>query len=164
MVNEEIRDREVRLIDEEGNQVGIVPVEQAQNLAFDKNLDLVKVSPNAKPPVCRIMDYGKYRYEQQRKEREARKNQRTIQVKELRLSPNTDTHDVNIRVRQAQGFLKDGDKVKVSVRFRGRELGHTDMANDIFDAFVEGTSELGVVDKKPKMEGRSMVMFLAPKN
>lgn len=164
MINEQIRDKEVRLIDVDGEQLGIVPVKDAQRIADEKKLDLVKISPNAKPPVCKIMDYGKHRFDQQKREKEARKKQKVISIKELRLSPNTDTHDINVKIKKAKEFLQDGDKVKVSVRFRGRELGHTEVAFKIFDNFAEAVSEYGVVEKAPKMEGRSMAMFLAPKN
>ncbi len=164
MINEQIRDKEVRLIDVDGEQLGIVPVKEAQRIADEKKLDLVKISPNAKPPVCKIMDYGKHRFDQQKREKEARKKQKVISIKELRLSPNTDTHDINVKIKKAKEFLQDGDKVKVSVRFRGRELGHTEVAFKIFDNFAEAVSEYGVVEKAPKMEGRSMAMFLAPKN
>lgn len=162
-VNEQIREREVRLIDVDGKQVGVVPSKKALEMAYDKKLDLVKVAPNAKPPVCRIMDYGKYKYEMAKKEKEARKNQKVINIKEIRLTPNIEDHDLNIKAKRAIGFLKDGDKVKVSVRFRGRQMGHTDMGKEVLAKFIEITSEAGVVDKKPKMEGRNMVMFLAPK-
>lgn len=134
---------------------------QAIELAISKKLDLVKVAPNAKPPVCRIMDYGKYRYEQEKKEKEARKKQKVINVKELRFSPNIEDHDLNTKANRAIDFLKNGDRVKVSVRFRGREMGHTDLGREVLDKFYDLISEYGVVDKKPKMEGRSLVMFLS---
>ena len=163
MINEQIRDKEVRLIDEDGTQLGIVDGKEAQRLADEKNLDLAKISPTAKPPVCKIMDYSKYRFDQQKKEKEARKKQKTVDIKELRLSPNTDTHDINVKIKKATEFLKDGDKVKVSIRFRGRELGHTQVAYKILDDFAKAVAELGNIEKPPKMEGRSMAMFLAPK-
>jgi len=163
MINEQIRDKEVRLIDEDGTQLGITEGKEAQRLADEKNLDLVKISPTAKPPVCKIMDYSKYRFDQQKKEKEARKKQKTVDIKELRLSPNTDTHDINVKIKKATEFLKDGDKVKVSIRFRGRELGHTQVAYKILDDFAKAVAELGNIEKPPKMEGRSMAMFLAPK-
>ncbi len=164
MINEQIRDKEVRLIDENGEQLGIVLSKEAQRLADEKKLDLVKIAPTAKPPVCRIMDYGKYKFDQAKKEKEARKKQKTVDVKELRLSPSIDTHDIQVKVKKAIEFLKDGDKVKVSIRFRGREIGHSKTAAVILENFAKDTDEYGVVDKPPKMEARSLVMFLAPKN
>jgi len=163
MINEQIRDKEVRLIDVDGAQLGIVPGKDAQRMADEKRLDLVKISPTAKPPVCKIMDYSKFRFEQSKKEKEARKKQRTISVKEVRLSPNIDTHDVEVKVRRAISFLKDGDKVKVTIRFRGRELGRTEIGYGIMNDFLAKVSEVGQVDKPPKMEARSMAMFLSPK-
>ena len=163
MINEQIRDKEVRLIDVDGSQLGIVPGRDAQRMADEKRLDLVKISPTAKPPVCKIMDYSKFRFEQSKKEKEARKKQRTMDVKEIRLSPNIDTHDVEVKVRKALGFLKDGDKVKVTIRFRGRELGRTEIGYAIMNDFLSKVSEVGQVDKPPKMEARSMAMFLSPK-
>ena len=162
-INEQIRDKEVRLIYADGTQMGIVPGREAQRIADEKRLDLVKISPTAKPPVCKIMDYSKFKFEQSKKEKEARKKQRTIDIKELRLSPNTDTHDVDVKVKKAIGFLKDGDKVKVTVRFRGRELGRSEMGYAIMNDFAAKVSEFGNVEKPPKMEARSMAMFLAPK-
>jgi len=161
-INEQIRDREVRLIDSNGDQVGVVPINKAQAIAFDRKLDLVKVAPNAKPPVCRVMDYGKYKYEQAKKEKEARKNQKIINIKEVRLSPRIEEHDLTVKSNQAIKFLKNGDKVKVTVRFRGRELGHTEIGREVLKQFAELTSEVGVIEKRPKMEGRNMIMFLAP--
>lgn len=163
MINEQIRDKEVRLIDENGEQLGIVPSKEAQQLADDKKLDLVKIAPTAKPPVCRIMDYGKYRFDQAKKEKEAKKKQKTIDIKELRLSPSIDTHDIQVKVKKAIEFLKDGAKVKVIIRFRGREIGNTKTAVVILEDFAKDISEYGVIDKPPKMEARSMIMFLAPK-
>ena len=163
MINEQIRDKEVRLIDQEGEQVGIVSSKEAQRLADEAKLDLVKIAPNAKPPVCRIMDYGKYRFDMAKKEKEAKKKQKVIDIKELRLSPNIDTHDVQVKVKKAIEFLKDGDKVKVSIRFRGREIGHSKTAVTILEDFASQISEFGIVDKAPKMEAKSLVMFLAPK-
>lgn len=162
-INEQIRDREVRLIDSNGDQVGVVPVKKAQAIAYDRKLDLVKVAPNAKPPVCRVMDYGKYKYEQAKKEKEAKKNQKTINIKEIRLTPRIEEHDLNVKSSKAIKFLENGDKVKVTVRFRGRELGHTEVGREVLGQFAELTSEVGVIDKKAKMEGRNMVMFLSPK-
>ncbi|MCI8342702.1 MAG: translation initiation factor IF-3 [Firmicutes bacterium] len=163
MINEQVRDREVRLIDNEGNQLGIVSSKEAQRIADEKHLDLVKIAPNAKPPVCKIMDYGKYRFDQAKKEKEAKKKQKTVDIKELRLSPSIDTHDVQVKVRKAIEFLKNGDKVKISIRFRGREIGHSKTAVTILENFANDISEFGVIDKAPKMEARSLVMFLAPK-
>ena len=163
MINDQIRDKEVRLIDTDGTQLGIVPGRDAQRMADEKRMDLVKISPTAKPPVCKIMDYSKFRFEQSKKEKEARKKQRTISVKEVRLSPNIDTHDVEVKVRRAIAFLKDGDKVKVTIRFRGRELGRTEIGYTIMNDFLSKVNEVGQVDKPPKMEARSMAMFLSPK-
>ncbi len=164
MINEQIRDKEIRLIDENGEQLGIVSSKEAQKIADERKLDLVKIAPTANPPVCRIMDYGKYKFDQAKKEKEARKKQKTVDVKELRLSPSIDTHDVQVKVKKANEFLKDGDKVKVSIRFRGREIGHSKVGMQILEDFAKATEEFGVVDKQPKMEGKSLVMFLAPKN
>lgn len=164
MINEQIRDKEVRLIDDAGEQLGIVSSRDAQKLADERKLDLVKIAPTAKPPVCRIMDYGKYRFDQAKKEKEARKKQKTVDVKELRLSPSIDTHDVQVKVKKAIEFLKDGDKVKISIRFRGREIGHSKTAVTILENFANDVAEYGTIDKPPKMEARSLVMFLAPKN
>lgn len=161
-INEDIRAKEVRLIDAEGEQIGIVSINEALDKAREANLDLVNIAPNAKPPVCKIIDYGKYRYDAIKREKEAKKKQKVINVKELRLSPNIDTHDLQVKANQANNFLKKGDRVKVSVRFRGRELGHTSIGKDVLDSFVELTAENGIVDKKPVMEGRNMIMFLAP--
>lgn len=163
-VNEEIRDREVRVIDVDGAQLGIMSSAEAMKLAADKKLDLVKVAPGAKPPVCRIMDYGKYRYEMQKKAKDARKKQKTIQVKEIRLSSFIEEHDLKVKANNAMKFLKDGDKVKVSIRFRGRERGHTANGEMVMMKFAEVVSEFGSVEKKPQLEGRNMTMFLAPKN
>ncbi len=163
MINEQIRDKEIRLIDEEGNQLGVLSARDAQKIADEKHLDLVKIAPTAKPPVCKIMDYGKYRFDQAKKEKEAKKKQKTVDIKELRLSPSIDTHDVQVKVKKAIEFLKNGDKVKISIRFRGREIGHSKTAVTILENFANDISEYGVVDKAPKMEARSLVMFLAPK-
>ncbi len=163
MINEQIRDKEIRLIGDQGEQIGIVSARDAQKIADEKHLDLVKISPNAKPPVCKIMDYSKYKFDLAKKEKEARKKQKVISVKELRLSPNIDTHDIEVKVKKAIEFLKDGNKVKISIRFRGRELARTDVAIDIMNDFAEKVSEFGSVDKAPKMEARTMAMFLAPK-
>ena len=163
MINEQIRDREVRVVSKDGEQLGIMPTSEAMRMAREAELDLVKIAPNAKPPVCKIIDYGKYRYEMARKEKEARKKQKTVDVKELRLSPSIDTHDVQVKVKKANEFLKNGDKVKVSIRFRGREIGHSKAGMLILENFAKETAEFGVIDKEPKMEGKSLVMFLAPK-
>ena len=143
-----------------GENTGI----SSSNHQPEAELDLVKIAPTAKPPVCRIMDYGKYKFDQAKKEKEARKKQKTVDVKELRLSPSIDTHDVQVKVKKANEFLKDGDKVKISIRFRGREIGHSKVGMQIMEDFAKATEEFGTVDKQPKMEGKSLVMFLAPKN
>lgn len=163
-INEEIRDKEVRLIDSDGSQLGIVSARKAQEIANERKLDLVKIAPSAKPPVCRIMDFGKYKYELAKKEKEAKKNQKVINIKEIRLTPNIEEHDLNVKAKRANDFLKSGDKVKVSVRFRGRELGHTDIGKQVLITFAELTSENGVIEKQPKLEGKNMIMFLNPKN
>ena len=163
MINEQIRDKEVRLIDADGTQMGVMPGRDAQRIADEKRLDLVKISPTAKPPVCKIMDYSKFRFEQSKREKEARKKQRTIEIKELRLRPDTDTHDVEVKVRKAIEFLKSGDKVKVSIRFRGRELGRTEVGYGVLNDFASKIAEYGQIEKPPKMEARSMAMFLSPK-
>lgn len=163
MINEQIRDREIRLIGEDGEQLGIMSASDAMKLAREANLDLVKIAPTAKPPVCKIIDYGKYRYEQARKEKEARKKQKTIEVKEVRLSPNIDTNDLNTKVNQARKFVSSGNKVKVAVRFRGRELAHTAVGKTILEDFAQKLSDIAVIDKPAKLEGKSMVMFLVEK-
>lgn len=162
-INEQIRDREVRLIDDEGNQLGVVPGKEAQRLANEKKLDLVKVSPNAKPPVCKILDYGKYKYDLAKKEKEAKKKQKTVNVKEIRMTPRTDNHDIEVKANNASKFLSKGDKVKVTVRFRGREMGHTDIGFDVLNKFAERVSDISDVEKKAKLEGRNMTMVLTPK-
>ena len=163
MINERIRDREVRLVSESGEQLGIISSREALKLAREADLDLVKIAPNAKPPVCKIIDYGKYRYELARKEKEAKKKQKTMEVKEVRLSPNIDTNDLNTKANQARKFISKGDKVKVTLRFRGREMAHVNYSKQILDSFYERLEDIAVVDKNPKMEGRSMVMFLSQK-
>lgn len=163
MINEQIRDKEIRLIGDKGEQIGIISARDAQKIADEKKLDLVKISPTAKPPVCKIMDYSKYKFDLAKKEKEARKKQKTISIKELRLSPNIDTHDVEVKVKKAIEFLKDGNKVKISIRFRGRELSRTDVAVNIMNDFAQKVSEYGSIDKPPKMDARTMAMFLAPK-
>ena len=161
-INDEIRDKELRIIDTDGSQLGIMSASEALDKAAEKNLDLVKISPMAKPPVCKIMDYGKYRFEQAKREKEARKNQRVVEIKEIRLTPNIDVGDLNTKVKNACRFLKDGDKVKVSVRFRGREVTHASLGQDLLHRFAELCSECSTVEKQPKLEGRQMLMFLAP--
>ena len=156
-INEEITDKEVRLISNDGEQLGIVSAAQAQKLAAEKNLDLVKIAPQAKPPVCKIMDYGKYRFEQS-------KNQRVIEIKEIRLSPNIDVHDFDTKVGHARKFLSAGNKTKVSIRFRGREMTHTDLGLTIMAQFAEKCADIASVEKPAKLEGRQMLMFLAPKS
>ena len=163
MINERIRDREVRLVSESGEQLGIMSSREALKLAREADLDLVKIAPNAKPPVCKIIDYGKYRYELARKEKEAKKKQKTMEVKDVRLSPNIDTNDLNTKANQARKFITKGDKVKVTLRFRGREMAHVNYSKQILDSFYERLEDIAVVDKNPKMEGRSMVMFLSQK-
>jgi translation initiation factor IF-3 len=162
-INEQIRDREVRLIGENGNQLGIMSAKEAYQIAQDAGLDLIKIAPQAKPPVCKIMDYGKYRYELSRKEKEARKKQKTVELKEVRLSPNIDTNDLNTKSNAARKFLTKGDRVKVTLRFRGREITHMNNSKHILDEFAEALSDISVIEKQPKMEGRSMTMVLAEK-
>lgn len=163
MINEQIRDKEVRVIGEDGEQLGIMSSRDAQKLADDAGLDLVKIAPTAKPPVCKIVDYGKFKYEQVRREKEARKKQRTIEVKEIRLSPNIDTNDLNTKINAAKKFLTKGDKVKVTLRFRGREMAHMNASKHILDDFAESLADIAVVEKPAKVEGRSMAMFLSEK-
>lgn len=160
MINEQIRDREVRVIGQDGEQLGIMSAKEAYLMARDADLDLVKVAPGAKPPVCKIINYGKYRYEQARKEKEAKRKQRTIEIKEIRLSPNIDTNDLNTKANQARKFLSKGDKVKVTLRFRGREMAHKNVGREVLNAFYEKLSDVSTIDKEAKMEGRSMIMFL----
>ena len=163
LINEEIRDRQVRVIDADGSQLGVLDLAKALEIATAKDMDLVKVAPQAKPPVCRIMDYGKYKFEQAKKDKEARKNQRVIELKEVRLSPNIDKHDMDFKVGHAKRFLKGGDKVKVSIRFRGREMAHISLGEDLLNQFAASCEEFGVVEKRPMLEGRNMAMFLGPK-
>jgi translation initiation factor IF-3 len=163
MVNEGIRAREVRLIDANGEQLGIKSKVEALEIAARRNLDLVLVAPNAKPPVARIMDYGKYRFEQQKKEKEARKNQKVISIKEVRFSPTIDEHDFNTKLRNARKFLEKGDKVKASLRFKGRAITHKEIGQKVLDRLATECSDIAVVESKPKMEGRSMFLVLAPK-
>lgn len=163
MINEQIRDKEIRLIGESGEQLGIMSVRDALKMAEDAGLDLVKIAPAAKPPVCKIVDYGKYKYEQVRKEKEAKKKQRVIEIKEIRLSPNIDTNDLNTKINAARKFLTKGDRVKITLRFRGREMAHMNNSKHILDDFAESLSDISVVEKAPKVEGRSMTMFLTEK-
>lgn len=162
-INEEIRDKELRVIGADGSQLGIMSADKALDLAASQNLDLVKIAPMATPPVCKIMDYGKYRFEQSKREKESRKNQHVVEIKEVRLSLNIDTHDFNTKLNNALKFLNKGDKVKASIRFRGRELGHPEHGLSIMKRFAEACEEVSVVEKPAKFEGRNMFMFLAPK-
>jgi len=163
MINEDIKDAEVRLIDSDGTQLGIVSSKEALGLAGGKNLDLVKIAPLAKPPVCKIMDFGKHMFEQSKKEKEARRNQKVITVKEIWLKPAIEEHDFNFKVKNASKFLQDGDKVKVSVRFRGREMNYTSAGVEMLKRFADIVSEFGIVERAPKLEGRSMVMIMNSK-
>ncbi len=162
-INEQIRDKEVRLVGENGEQLGIVSSREAQQIADDAGLDLVKIAPTAKPPVCKIVDYGKYKYEQIRREKEARKKQRTVDIKEIRLSPNIDTNDLNTKINAAKKFLGKGDKVKITLRFRGREMAHMGSSKHILDDFAKSLAEISVIEKPAKIEGRSMTMVLTEK-
>ena len=163
MINEQIRDREIRLIGEDGEQLGIMSAREAMKIAQEAELDLVKIPPAAKPPVCKIIDYGKYKYEQARKEKEAKKKQKTVEVKEVRLSPNIDTNDLNTKINNAKKFISKGNKVKVTLRFRGREMAHVQQSKHILDDFAETLADVAVVEKPAKMEGRAMSMVLAEK-
>ena len=163
-LNDEIRDKEVRVIGADGAQLGIMSAAEANRIADEQNLDLVKISPNAVPPVCKIMDYSKFCFDQKKKEKEAKKNQRVVEIKEIRMSPSIDTNDFNTKLKNAQKFLKEGNRVKVSVRFRGREMAHTDIGEKLLKDFGDGCSEIASVEKNPKLDGRFMVMFLSPKN
>ena len=163
MINEQIRDREVRLISENGEQLGIMSAREALKIAQEAELDLVKIAPMAKPPVCKIIDYGKYKYEQTRKEKEAKKKQRTVEIKEVRLSPNIDKNDLNTKVNNARKFISKGNKVKVTLRFRGREMAHVQQSRHILDDFAELLSDIASVEKAPKLEGRNMSMVLTEK-
>ena len=163
MINEQVRDREIRLIGENGEQLGIMSAKDAMKIAREANLDLVKIAPTAKPPVCKIIDYGKYRYEMARKEKEAKKKQKTVEVKEVRLSPNIDTNDLNTKMNNARKFLEKGNKVKITLRFRGREMAHVGATRHILDDFAESLKDIAVVEKPAKLEGRSMSIVLAEK-
>ena len=162
-LNEDIRDSELRLIGSPGEQLGIMSAAQAQRIADEQELDLVKISPQATPPVCKLMDYGKFRFEQGKREKEAKKNQHVVEIKEIRMSPGIDVGDFNTKLKNAQKFLADGNRVKVSVRFRGREMAHTDIGKDLLVRFAEQCAEVATLDKEPKLEGRSMSIFLSPK-
>lgn len=162
-LNEEIRDKELRVIAADGAQLGIMSAAQANQIAEEQGLDLVKISPNAVPPVCKIMDYSKFCFDQKKREKEARKNQKVVEIKEIRMSPSIDTNDFNTKVKNAQKFLKDGNRVKVSVRFRGREMAHTNLGEKLLLDFAEACAEIATTEKNPKLEGRFMAMFLSPK-
>lgn len=162
-INEQIRDKEVRVIGEDGEQLGVMSIAEARKIADEAGVDLVKIAPNAKPPVCRVVDYGKFKYEQTRKEKEAKKKQKVVEIKEIRLSPNIDTNDLNTKTQNARKFLEKGNRVKVTLRFRGREMAHMANSKHILDDFAEALADCAVVDKAPKVEGRAMTMFLAEK-
>ena len=162
-INEEIRAREVRVIGSDGEQLGIMSGREAQQLAYEKHLDLVEIAPTAKPPVCRIMDYGKYRYEQQKREKESRKKQKTFDIKEVKLRPGIEEHDFNVKFKNAVCFLEDGDKVKVTIMFRGRELSHPELGEVLLNKMAAQLKEMAVVERQPKLEGKNMIMIVAPK-
>ena len=162
-LNEDIRDSEIRLIGSTGEQLGIMSAAQAQRIADEQGLDLVKISPQATPPVCKLMDYGKYKFEQTKREKEARKNQHVVEIKEVRMSPSIDVNDFNVKLRNAQKFLAEGNRVKVTVRFRGREMAHTDIGKGLLLKFAEQCGEVATLDKDPKLDGRHMSIFLSPK-
>jgi len=162
-INEDIRDKEVRLIAEDGEQLGIMSAQQALDMAYDKDLDLVKISPGAKPPVCKIMDYGKFKFEQSKREKEAKKHQHVVEIKEIRMSPVIDTNDFNVKLRSAHKFLGEGNRLKVTIRFRGRQMAHTEIGAGILERFAAACEDIAVMDKNPKLEGRNMSMFLSPR-
>ena len=164
MINEEIRDREIRLIDQNGEQLGVMLTRQAMELAEERQLDLVKIVPQAKPPVCKLLDYGKYRFEQSKREREIRKNQKIITLKEVRLSATIDDHDVDVKFRNAVKFLEEGDKVKVNIRFRGRQITHSEIGLKVMRDFAERIKEYAIVERQPLIEGRNMIMILTPRD
>ena len=164
MINEEIRDREVRVVDQNGEQMGVYPIREALELAEERQLDLVKIAPQARPPVCKLMDYGKYRFEQSKKEREFRKNQKVITVKEVRLSATIEEHDIEVKFKNAVKFLKEGNKVKATIRFRGRQITHSEIGRQVMAEFAEKIKEYGTVDKAPQIEGRNMSMIISPKD
>lgn len=163
MINEQIRDKEVRVIGAEGEQIGIISLKEAQQLAADKNMDLVKIAPQAKPPVCKVMDYGKYKFDSAKKEKEARKKQKVVSVKEVKFGANIEKNDFQTKIRNAEKFLKAGDKVKLSVTFRGREMMHTQRGHEILGEAIQVLEEIGEPEQKPKLEGKSMVIVVAPK-
>lgn len=163
MINEEIRDREVRVVDQNGEQMGVFPIREALEMAEERQLDLVKIAPQARPPVCKLMDYGKYRFEQSKKEREFRKNQKVITVKEVRLSATIEEHDIDVKFKAAVKFLKEGNKVKATIRFRGRQIAHSEIGRQVMAEFAERIKEYGTVDKAPQIEGRNMSMIISPK-
>ncbi|MDP4119300.1 MAG: translation initiation factor IF-3 [Bacillota bacterium] len=163
LINEEIKHKELRVVDNDGGQLGILSFAEAMKIADEKSLDLVEIAPQATPPVCKIMDYGKYRFDQAKREKETKKNQKVISIKEVRLTPSIDIGDFETKIRQAGKFLAAGDKVKVALRFRGRELAHTDLGAPLLDRFAKNFEDIAVVDKQSKMEGKSMIMFLTPK-
>ena len=163
-LNDEIRDKELRVIGSDGAQLGIMSAAEANDLADEQGLDLVKISPNAVPPVCKIMDYSKFCFDQKKREKEAKKNQKVVEIKEIRMSPSIDTNDLNTKIKNAQKFLKEGNRVKVSVRFRGREMAHTNIGEKLLMDFAEACTEVATMEKNPKLEGRFMAMFLTPKN
>ena len=162
-INEEILDKEVRLIGDQGEQLGIMSAQEALKIAVERELDLVKIAPGSNPPVCKVMDYGKFRFEQTKKEKEAKKNQRVIEIKEIRMSPGIGENDFNTKLKNGQKFLTDGDRVKVSVRFRGREMAHTEIGEQLLKDFAAKCADIANLDKNPKLEGRNMSMFLSPK-
>ena len=162
-INEEIRDKEVRLVSADGEQLGIMSAQEALEKAEEASLDLVKISPNAVPPVCKLMDYGKFKFEQTKREKEAKKNQRVVEIKEVRMSPGIDVNDFNVKLRNAQKFLAEGNRCKITVRFRGREMAHTNIGQDLLVKFAQECGEIAVMDKSPKLEGRHMSIFLSPK-
>ena len=164
MINEEIRDREVRVVDQNGEQLGVMPTRQALELAEEKQLDLVKIAPQARPPVCKLMDYGKYRFEMTKRDKEQKKNQKVIELKEIRLSATIDLNDMKVKAKACEKFLGDGNKVKVSIRFRGRQITHSDVGLDVMNRFFEMVEQVAVKERPPKTEGRNMFMVLAPKN
>ena len=162
-INEDITDKEVRMIDEDGSQLGIMSSQEAFQIAIEKELDLVKIAPTSNPPVCKIMDYGKYRFEQAKREKEARRHQHIVEVKEIRMSPSIGVNDFNVKLNHGQKFLREGDRLKITIRFRGREMAHTDIGEKLLKKFAEQCEEYGTVDKNPKLEGRHMSMFLTPR-
>jgi translation initiation factor IF-3 len=163
-INEDIRDKEVRLISETGEQLGVIPVERALELAAEKELDLVKIAPGSNPPVCKIMDYGKFRFEQSKRDKEAKKNQHIMEIKEIRMSPGIGLNDFNVKLKNGQKFLRDGDRLKVTVRFRGRQMAHTNLGEELLNNFAAQCTEFSTLDKNPKLEGRNMSMYLSPKS